>query len=121
MNVLRSLARSLFRSTSVGASGLPRLDPTAAKVKQVPAVHRHVDTFEASPHKGQALLALRGERTFFAALQSAAGLRDGFDGVKSRPLDLSGGVARAQVQTSPVAPKSSVAASNGFSASLDDL
>jgi hypothetical protein len=121
MNVLRSLARSLFASPADGGLATRAQRPNPGRVPSVVDVERYRDSFEQIPQKATALSTLRGERSFLTALQSAAGTRDGFDGVKRAPVDLSGG--RKPVAIAPmVAPAAKpVPQSNGFSASLDDF
>ncbi len=121
MNVLRSIARSLFASPADAGLSTRAQKLNPGRVPSVVDVGRYRDSFEQLPQKVTALNTLRGERSFFAALQSAAGMRDGFDGVKRPPVDLTGGQKPVAVLP-PVEPAAKqVPQSNGFSASLDDF
>ncbi len=115
------MARSIF-----GGIGGPKIDPqridgAASRVQKVAQLEHHRDTFEQLPQKANALRTMQAERSFYRALQATAGLADGFEGAKRRPLDLSGGLAAPKPQLMQSESKAAVVASNGFSASLDDF
>jgi hypothetical protein len=122
MNVLRHLARNLWnaietrgaeRQAEVGAKTLHAA--RQQRVAPVLGLSRFRDGFEQLPPADAARTFASGRaptQTF------AARLRDGFDAVARRPVDLSGGSRPAAASASREA---NVAAHPGFAASLQDL
>lgn len=131
MNVLRSLARDLWNVLDVRGRGEVQGPEAgagtlnAARQKAVPAVlglSRFRDGFERFPQGAVGTLrTLQAERAFRPQLTQATRSRDGFDGARRAPVDLSGGVKPAafSAQTELAAP--AAAPAPAFSASLDDL
>lgn len=148
MNVLRSLARELISlsgldsNTKTGELGLR----SALDKRVVPPVvnlSRYRDSFEQLPQSLQgAMHSLRGERatskanwaplamsamsamdgasSFQAAAPQFNHVRDGFDGSRRAPVDLTGGVKPPVLL--PARPALARATgTKGFTASLDDL
>ena len=145
MNVLRSLARELISLSGLDSNKKTgELGLRSALDKRVvpPVVNlsRYQDSFEQLPQSLQgAMHSLRGERATSKAnwaplamsamdgvsFQSAAPqfnphVRDGFDGSRRTPVDLTGGVKRpALLPAEPVPGRAT--GTNAFTASLDDL
>jgi hypothetical protein len=125
MNVFRSLARNVVSFLDVKGASQPEPGAktlNAVRQQRVPGVlglSRFRDGFEQFPQGAQgALRTLQAERayrpTYSAPLNTQ---RDGFDGGRRSPVDLSGGVKPAAFHVSNEAP----VAAQGFSASLEDL
>lgn len=147
MNVLRSLARELISLSGLDSTKKTgELGLRSALDKRVvpPVVNlsRYQDSFEQLPQSLQgAMHSLRGERAMSKAnwaplamsamdgpssFQPAAApsfraqLRDGFDGSRRTPVDLTGGMKPPAL--APVEPAGARATgTRGFTASLDDL
>ena len=91
------------------------------QVAAVLGLSRFRDGFEQFPQGAQgALRTLQSERAFRPAVTAASLQRDGFDGGRRGPVDLSGGV-KPSFEVSTPAAEPHAAPSAGFSASLDDL
>lgn len=128
MNVLRSLARDLWNVLDVtqGSAtpevGAKTLD--AVRQQRVPGVlglSRFRDGFEQFPQGAAGTLrTLQAERAFRPTFIPASRQRDGFEGGRRSPVDLSGGVKGAFSKTAEK-PAPAAPASPDFSASLDDL
>lgn len=146
MNVFRSLARELIglsgldSTKKTGEMGLR----SALDKRVVPPVvnlSRYQDSFEQLPQSLQgAMHSLRGERAMsksnwaplaMSAMHGASDfqpatpqlhpqVRDGFDGSRRTPVDLTGGVKRPALLPAEPAPRRATG-SNRFTASLADL
>jgi hypothetical protein len=146
MNVLRSLARELISLSGLDSNkktGEVGLRSALDKRVVPPVVNlsRYQDSFEQLPQSLQgAMHSLRGERAMSksnwaplamsaregapafepAAPRFHAQVRDGFDGSRRPPVDLTGGVKPpALLPTEPAAARAT--GTKGFTASLDDL
>lgn len=109
-------------ATEVGAQSLQPV--RQQRVAPVLNVSRFRDAFEQFPQGAPGMLrTIQSERAFrpaLAALPTARSLmRDGFDGGRRAPVNLSGGVRAPAVQVEQ--PVAAAAPSNAFTASLDDL
>lgn len=134
MNVLRSFARDLVqfleadrasRSATPVELGGKNLQPVREqKVAPVLGLSRFRDAFEQFPQGlGGTLRTLQAERAFqrqAPAVQLQHMQRDGFDGGRRAPVDLSGGVKASATASKPEAP-APAAHAPVFTASLDDL
>mgnify|MGYP001229237466 CR=1 FL=1 len=146
MNVLRSLARELISLSGLDSNKKTgELGLRSALDKRVvpPVVNlsRYRDSFEQLPQSLQgAMHSLRGERATskanwaplaMSALDNASSfraaspqfnphVRDGFDGSRRTPVDLSGGVKRPVLLPAEPAPARATG-TKGFTASIDDL
>jgi hypothetical protein len=129
MNVLRSLARDLWNVLDVSKTGVQSPDVgattlNAARQKAVPAVlglSRFRDGFEQFPQGAVGTLrTLQAERAFRPQVTAQALQRDGFDGARRLPVDLSGGF-KPSVHVTNAVPTAPVQAAPAFSASLQDL
>ena len=127
MNVFRSLARNLFNVPEVKGATQPEPGGktlNAVRQQRVPGVlglSRFRDGFEQFPQGAQgALRTLQAERAYRPTFSAPANTqRDGFDGARRAPVDLSGGVKPAAFEVKQQAPAAATA--GAFSASLDDL
>ena len=127
MNVFRSLARNLFNVLEVKGATQPEPGAktlNAVRQQRVPGVlglSRFRDGFEQFPQGAQgALRTLQAERAYRPTFSAPANTqRDGFDGARRAPVDLSGGVKPAAFEVKQQAPAAATA--GAFSASLDDL
>ena len=114
MNIFRALVRVLLGSPARREPSVQR--PPPEPLAQREAASPDQDSFEAAPG-GSGVT----QRSYAASRPTWAESRgDGFDGVRRRPLDLSGGV-KVPVLALEVMAKAPVEPSNGFVASLDDL
>lgn len=129
MNVLRSLARDLWNVLDVnkGAAASPEVGAKtldAVRQQRVPGVlglSRFRDGFEQFPQGAAGTLrTLQAERAYRPAFTPASLQRDGFDGGRRAPVDLSGGVKVKYATREASAAVASPAAPD-FTASLDDL
>ncbi|MDP3232872.1 MAG: hypothetical protein Q8N26_08855 [Myxococcales bacterium] len=146
MNVLRSLARELISLSGLDSNKKTgELGLRSALDKRVvpPVVNlsRYRDSFEQLPQSLQgAMHSLRGERATskanwaplaMSAMNGASSfqpaapqfnphVRDGFDGSRRPPVDLTGGVKPPALLSAEPAPARATG-KNGFRASLHDL
>jgi hypothetical protein len=131
MNVFRSLARdvwNLMDASRLSKAAGPEAGGrtlNAVREQRVPGVlslTRFRDGFEQFPQGVNGTLrTLQAERAFRPMVSAASLQRDGFDAGRRAPVDLSGGVKVKPLATTQDPVAAAAPASNGFTASLDDL